>query len=81
MGKYKITPQDFTAIRWHNQELIDACVREIDKLQSIPRANRPEWLKANLQWWRHCKAALEWSTEIANQRLGGSPNVNRSTVQ
>lgn len=75
-----LSEAELCGIEWHTQQLIDTCQRTLNDKQSVPRANRPDWLRNEIQYWKHAKSALEWSLNIARQRRrkdgnNGSGNI------
>ena len=80
MTSIRLSLGEVRSIREHNNSLIEAAESALMQLRQIPRSQRPLHIAEQVKYWTHVKSALNWSTELAEQRLAPQQHGNRSTV-
>ena len=73
--KVKLTADQVLTIQSHNDRLIGYTLTGIEKIKEVPGHAEIDWCKNQLAYYRHCIAALRWSTGLAKQMQENFPNV------
>lgn len=68
MRRPEMTQSEFAAIESFLTEKIAHANSALDKLQSVPKAARPDWFDNAIKYWRNARGALTWALGSARQR-------------